>query len=50
MIRRAEFAREYLPSFGISHYCGYGRDSEEAMPELLSVLRSGAEQLASIRA
>jgi len=34
MLRRAKAAREFLPSFGISHYCGYGRDTVEQMPEL----------------
>ena len=45
LLRRAEAAREFLPSFGISHYCGYGRDSVDEMPELIADLRAGAEQL-----
>jgi len=47
MLRRAKAAREFLPSFGISHYCGYGRDTVEQMPELLADLRAGADALSS---
>lgn len=43
--RRAQAAREFLPSFGVSHYCGYGRDSVHEMPTLLGDLRSGADHL-----
>jgi hypothetical protein len=28
-------------SFGIAHYCGYGRDTVERMPQLLDVIRAG---------
>jgi hypothetical protein len=48
LVRRAGAAREFLPSFGVSHYCGYGRDLEDEMPDLLSVLRDGADELARI--
>lgn len=40
---RGRAAREYLPSFGISHYCGYGRDDREHIVELLQSLRAGAD-------
>ena len=46
--RRAKPACAALPpSFGISHYCGYGRDTVEQMPELLDDLRAGADALSS---
>jgi len=45
LLRRAQAAREFLPSFGISHYCGYGRDTVQEMPNLLGDLRAGAEHL-----
>ena len=45
MLRRAKAAREFLPSFGMSHFCGYGRDSVEQMPGLLEDLRAGADTL-----
>jgi hypothetical protein len=45
LLRRARAAREFLPSFGISHYCGYGRDAVDAMPALLGDLRAGADRL-----
>ncbi len=48
--RRGQAAREFLPDFGISHYCGYGRDDSERIRELLSDLRQGAELLAAERA
>jgi len=41
LLRRVKAAREFLPSFGISHYCGYGRDTVERMPQLLDVIRAG---------
>ncbi len=47
MLRRAEIARQFLPSFGISHYCGYGRDAIDQMPELLEDLRAGAAALSA---
>ena len=28
MTKRGEAARKYLPRFGVSHYCGYGRDDK----------------------
>jgi hypothetical protein len=31
----------------MSHFCGYGRDSVEQMPELLEDLRAGADTLRS---
>ena len=46
-LRRAKAAREFLPSFGVSHYCGYGRDTVEQMPELLDDLQAGADALSS---
>jgi len=45
LLRRARAAREFLPSFGISHYCGYGRDAIGSMPSLLGDLRAGARDL-----
>ena len=45
--RRVLAARKALPSFGISHYCGYGRDSADRMPELLGLLRDESERLAA---
>jgi|KBSMisStaDraftv2_1062788.scaffolds.fasta_scaffold01482_12 hypothetical protein len=45
LLRRARAAREFLSSFGISHYCGYGRDAVDVMPTLLSDLRAGADRL-----
>ena len=47
MLRRPKTAREFSPSFGISHYCSYGRDSVEQMAELLEDLRAGADALGS---
>jgi hypothetical protein len=47
LLRRINVAREFLPSFGISHYCGYGRDAVEQMPQLLDDLRAGADALGS---
>jgi hypothetical protein len=45
LARRAEAAREFLPSFGISHFCGYGRESHGQIPELLGDLKAVAEQM-----
>ncbi|MGC2048688.1 MAG: hypothetical protein WA635_08760 [Gallionella sp.] len=45
--RRGRAAQEFLPDFGISHYCGYGRDDSERIGELLRSLREGAELLAT---
>jgi hypothetical protein len=45
MSRRISAAREFLPDFGVSHYCGYGRDAEGRMPELLEDLNQGADSL-----
>ena len=47
MLRRIKIAREFVPSFGISHYCGYGRDAVEQMPALLDDLHAGADALRS---
>lgn len=44
---RAKAAREFLPNFGISHYCGYGRDDRHHFGELLSELKGAADILAS---
>jgi hypothetical protein len=43
---RARVAREFLPKFGISHYCGYGRDDRHHISDLLSELKGAAEILA----
>jgi hypothetical protein len=43
--RRAAAAQKFLPSFGISHHCGYGRDAEGKVPELLGDLLAVAEEL-----
>jgi len=40
---RADVAREFLSDFGLSHYCGYGRDDRDHMRELLRDLRGAAE-------
>ena len=50
ILRRGRAAREFLPDFGISHYCGYGRDDCERIRELLQDLRDGADLLAAERA
>ena len=42
---RARAAREFLPDFGISHYCGYGRDDSHRIGELLAELRGAADLL-----
>ncbi|MYF07444.1 MAG: hypothetical protein F4233_06040 [Rhodospirillaceae bacterium] len=47
MVQRARAARRYLPSFGVSHYCGYGRDDPERVRRLLDDLRQGADVLAN---
>jgi hypothetical protein len=44
---RGRVAREFLPDFGISHYCGYGRDDRDRISELLGELRGAADLLAS---
>ena len=48
--RRGQAAREFLPDFGISHYCGVRAGRLGADQELLSDLRQGAELLAAERA
>lgn len=48
--RRGRAAREFLPDFGISHYCGYGRDDAGRITELLDELRAAADLLAAERA
>ena len=45
MMRRATAARKYLPEFGVSHYCGYGREEPTRVRELLDEIRIGAERL-----
>lgn len=45
LVERADSARRALPAFGISHYCGYGRDEAQRLPGLLDDLRAGAEAL-----
>lgn len=42
---RGRAAREFLPDFGISHYCGYGRDDRDRITELLGELRGAADLL-----
>ena len=42
---RGRLAREFLPDFGISHYCGYGRDDRARISELLGDLRGAADLL-----
>ena len=49
IVRRGTAAREFLPDFGISHYCGYGRDAGRDLPALLNTLREGADRLAARR-
>lgn len=44
---RARLAREFLPHFGISHYCGYGRDDRHHFSEMLAELKGAADILAS---
>lgn len=44
---RARLAAEFLPDFGISHYCGYGRDDRHRAAELLAELRRAADLLSS---
>jgi hypothetical protein len=50
ILERGRAAREFLPDFGISHYCGYGRDDRDRIHELLQDLRDGADLLAAERA
>lgn len=50
IVKRGTAAMEFLPDFGISHYCGYGRDDRERIRELLADLRTGADRLAAARA
>ena len=40
-------ARDFLPDFEISHYCGYRRDDRERTTQLLSELRVAADLLAA---
>lgn len=45
MMDRVEQARQHLPRFGLSHYCGYGRESGPRVKELLDDISRGAQQL-----
>ncbi len=45
LVARAEAARKYLPEFGVSHYCGYGREEPAKVRKLLSDIRAGVERL-----
>jgi hypothetical protein len=42
---RARLARRYLPKFGISSVCGYGRVPPEELPHILAVHRECAAEL-----
>jgi hypothetical protein len=42
---RAALARSFLPSFGVSSVCGYGRIEPAELPHVLAVHRSCAEAL-----
>ena len=46
MMRRADAAKEFLPDFGLAHYCGYGRETPERVRELLTDIAAGADRLA----
>jgi hypothetical protein len=48
--RNEAAAREFLPSFGISHFCGRGRDAEHQLPDLLKTSRAGADRLSASHA
>jgi len=43
--RRAELAHRYLPRFGVSSVCGYGRVEPEELPTILAVHRDCAAAL-----
>jgi hypothetical protein len=43
--RRYQQAKHYLPSFGVSSVCGYGRYTAEDMPPVLEIHREVAEEL-----
>ena len=45
LVERGKAAAEFLPSFGISHFCGYARESESNLDELMEDLREGADRL-----
>lgn len=45
MEKRIRCAQEFLPHFGVAHYCGYVWN-EAIMPELLETLAQGADHLA----
>jgi hypothetical protein len=47
LMRRVRAARTVLPSFGIGHYCGYGRDDAQRVPQLIRDLRGAADELAA---
>ena len=46
IVKRGRHAQAFLPDFGISNYCGYGRQESEHIRELLSDLRNAADLLA----
>jgi len=47
MVRRADSARKFLPEFGVSHYCGYGREEPARVRELLADIVAGADRIAA---
>ena len=49
ILARGRAAREFLPAFGISNYCGYGRQEADHIHDLLSDLAEGADRLAAER-
>ena len=44
-VKRGRAAQKFLPAFGISHYCGYGREEGPNVPRLLNELRETANVL-----
>lgn len=50
IVERGRACAEFLPDFGISHSCGYGREDADSLPQLLRDLREGADRLAAERA
>jgi hypothetical protein len=49
LLRRVAAAREFLPSFGISHFCGHGRAPSSSSQILLRTPR-GANRLSASHA
>lgn len=47
LLRRVAAAREFLLSFGISHFCRHGRDAEQQLPDLLKTPRARADRLSA---